>query len=307
MPRVSQGDPFRPSASVLNRTASAVEQVESMGLSSLRGRAPGWRDRDTIIAKNITVTDVPLFGIVSPTATLFTPSDNLLAFQNDRAIKVGVPAATTLGRFGIAIDPIAAGRLGRVAFSGMIVCRVEITDPNVNEVAEIVGDVEKLQTAAHGTARIIAREPGSSGTKWALVQLGVGRELGIRWLPIAASLVGGSDPPQYKYTLQRLASSAGGVVTIPTGSETVYGFNDWEDQLNPWHGQSAYPGASTELSVSGPVTGPLRAEFSGAFDASDGKPIYRFDAPNPMESACDAVLDSGGLGQAEVENITGGV
>ncbi len=306
LPRVSQGEPFRPSASVLNRTASAVEQVEALSLSLDRTRAPGWRDRDTILAKNDGATDIPMFGIVSPTATLFVPSDNLLGFQNDRAIKIGVPAVGAVGLFGVAIEPIAAGRIGRVVFSGMTVCKVDVTDPNVREVAEIIGDATKLRTAAHGTARIVARETGTSGTKWALVQLGVGRDPGIRWKPIAASLVGGSSPPKYKYTLQRVVSAADGVVSIPSGSEQVYGFNDWDDQINPWHGQSATPGASAQISVVGPVVGPIRADFAGVFDAGDGTPIYRFDAQNPMGSDCASLLDAGPLSQAQAEDIAEG-
>ena len=305
MPRVSQGQPFRPSASVFNRTSAAVEEIERIALAIRRGKAGGIRDRDMVIAKNGSGTDIPLFGVVGPTATLFTPSEALIAFQNDRAITIGVPAAATFGRFGIAIEPIAAGKLGRVVFSGMIVCQVEITDQNASEVAEIVGDVSKLRTAAHGTGRIIARESGTSGTKWALVQLGVGREPGIRWKPTSTSLVGGSDPPKYKYTLKRVVTAADGTISLPTGTEQVYAWNDWEDQANPWHGQSDTPGADTTITVAGPVQGPVRADFAGVFDG-DGTPIYRFDAPNPMESACGSVLDSGGLSQAQAENIAEG-
>lgn len=306
-PRVSPGAPFRPSASAHNRTAVAVERVEQWSRATPPGFLPTFTPPIVFDVKNDSATDIPLYGVVEPSGTVFAPSDNLVSFQNGPAVSAAVPTAACRGRFGIAIAPIEVGRVGQVVFSGCVVCQVEITDPNVNEVAEIVGDVAKLRTAAHGTARIIAREAGTSGTKWALVQLGVGREPGIRWLPTAASLVGGSDPPKYKYTLQRAVSSAAGVMSIPSGSETVYAFNDWEDQDHPWHGQSANPGASTELTAAGPVEGPVSAEFAGVFDAGDGKPIYRFDAPNPMESACESVLDSGGLSQAQVENITGGV
>lgn len=286
LPRVSPGQPFRPSASAHNRTAIAVERVELWSRTTPPGSLPGFSPPIVFDVKNDSGTDIPLYGVVEPSGTVFTPSDNLVSFQNGPAVVAAVPTAACRGRFGVAITPIEDGRVGQVVFSGCVVCQVEITDPNVNEVAEIVGDVTKLRTAAHGTARIIAREPGTSGTKWALVQLGVGREPGIRWLPTAASLVGGSDPPQYKYTLRRAASSASGVMSIPSGSETVYAFNDWEDQDDPWHGQSATPGASTELTVAGPVEGPVSAEFAGVFDAGDGTPIYRFDVECPVTSGC---------------------
>lgn len=299
MPRVSQGQPFRPSASAMNRTAAAVEEIERIAGRLGIGSAALRRNRDTILAKNDSVTDIPMFGVVSPKATLFVPSENLGGFQNDRAIKIGVPSATTLGLFGIALEPIAEGRIGRVVFSGLVVVQVEITDPDAIEVAEVVGEVDRLVTAAHGTARIIAREAGDSGTVWALVQLGVGRQVGIRWVPQSSSLVGGSDPAKYKYTLKRATSNAFGTVAVASTAEVVYAYNDYEDQDNWGHGQSLAPGGATALTP-GPVLGPVQATFADAYDSDDGTPIYRFDAPCPMTSACEATDDSGGT----VDEIT---
>lgn len=305
MPRVAPGQPFRPSASAMNRTAAVVEDVEAWKRTLGLGNLPAFSPPVIIDVKNGSGTDIPLYGIVEPSGCVFVPTDNLVSFQNRPAVVGAVPTAACMGRFGVALTPIAAGRVGQVLFSGLTVCQVDITDRNVNEVAEIVGDVSKLRTAAHGTGRIIARESGTSGTKWALVQLGVGREPGIRWKPTSTTLVGGSDPPKYKYTLKRVVTAADGTISLPTGTEQVYGWNDWEDQANPWHGQSDTPGADTTITVAGPVQGPVRADFAGVFDG-DGTPIYRFDAPNPMESACGSVLDSGGLSQAQAENIAEG-
>lgn len=305
LPRVSSGQPFTPSASAFNRTAAAVELVESMFGEIKPGGVAGLRSRDVVFAKNASGSDIPLGGVVHPSATLFTPSDNLKGFQNEYPISAGAPVAGTMGRFGIAIEPIAIGKIGRVVFTGVAVTQVEITDPNVTEVAEIVGEVDRLVTAAHGTARILARESGS-GTVWALIQLGVGRETGIRWKPIDSELISGSDPERFKYTLQRLQCEDDGTCSIPTDSEQVYGFNDFEDPDDPWHGQSDAPNPSATLTVAGPVTGPVHAQFCGKFDPDDGTPIYRFDTPNPMATGCESALDSGGMTQSQVENIAEG-
>lgn len=304
-PRVTAGAPFRPSASSHNRMATAVELVEAWHRSSPTGRLYGHDHKAIVDVANDTGADIPMFGVVAPNGLEFTPSDNLIGFQNNPLVTAAVPSAGTMGRFGIAMAPIGDGRVGPVLFSGMAVCKVQITDPNVNEVAEIVGQTDRLVTAAHGTARIIARESGS-GTVWALVQLGVGRDTGIRWKPISSSLVVGSSPARYKYTLQRVACAADGSYSIPSSSEQVYGFSDWEDQTNPWHGQSDILVGGATISVDGPVTGPVKAEFCGVFDAGDGKPIYRFDAPNPMQTECGGTLDAGPITQSQVEDIAEG-
>lgn len=286
MERFSQGQPVRPSASRENRVSAGIEVIETMKRRLAGGGSSAPIDSNTLLAKNAGGDDVPMFGVVEIFDTLFVPSDNVVGFQNNRAVQVRVPTSATAGKFGIALEPIAAGKFGQVAVDGIAVAQVNITDPSGFVVGEVDGETNFLVTNASGTARILAREAGSSGVVWAIIQLGVAASSGAveRFLvdDTATTPVGGASPPQWDYSLLPSSINSSRVVSA-TGGAAVIGWNLYEDQANWGHGQSLALANGATITPS-PVTGPVWAKWTGL--TSGGTKIYEFDVACPTDVGC---------------------
>lgn len=118
--------------------------------------------------------DIARFGIIGIDSILFTKEDNENEFYNGAAINGVTPAAAThLGRFVVALDPINAGKIGVGAISGIMPMKVDFgTDDVAGCYADVKdGDSEALKVYPVGSARVLWKEEGS-GVKWALVRLG---------------------------------------------------------------------------------------------------------------------------------------
>jgi hypothetical protein len=286
--RVSPGQGINLSASRENRIAAAVEFVERLQREPMNLPKSKALESNYTLAKNSSATDIPMFGVVEAIESLFVPTDNLPQFQQGHPLKVNAPTSSAAGRFGIALEPIAAGKFGRVQFDGLVVCQVDITDPALTTAGEIVGDATKLRTSASGSARIITREAGSSGTKWALVHLGTGGGGDAESLflvdPANTSLVGGSDPPQWYYhLLPGEINVATGVVTAISGGSAVKAWNLYEDQTNWGHGQPITLTNGATITPS-KVLGPVRAKSTG--QSNGGFQVWTFDLPCPADAGC---------------------
>ncbi|MCX7806289.1 MAG: hypothetical protein N3A38_14040 [Planctomycetota bacterium] len=71
---------------------------------------------------------------------------------------------------GLLMEPIPAGKIGRVRIGGLSPARVYVTDEDHQFAAPVEGSPNYLLSAATGPFRIVHKESGT-GTKWAIVQL----------------------------------------------------------------------------------------------------------------------------------------
>jgi hypothetical protein len=135
------------------------------GVVWIRNDASGNRDRFEVL------------GINGPA---IEPIYNLGQFQQNFPLKGVAPAAGLHeGRFAITLEAIPNGEFGFAMLSGIIPCQVAIGDadePNYNIAtlrADIVdGVTANLKVSAGGSAEVLWIESGT-GTKWAIVRLGV--------------------------------------------------------------------------------------------------------------------------------------
>lgn len=175
------------------------------GQDNFNGRHSGL---DVIRVKNTTSDDVPLGGVLGIGTFLFLPSDGLPQFKAQDVLLTGVDPveADHFGSFVVALETIAAGRLGWCAISGVCKVQLDVDDTTDMFAHPITSDVDKLQAGPVGTCRILAKESGT-GTKWGIVSLGDGQVRGR--FTLNETLSAGSD--------------AGADLTRPDGS------GGWED------------------------------------------------------------------------------
>jgi len=170
------GDPFKKArpGQPLEIPAEAYNAFVETALAHKRGQlsqtTEGQRPASapTIKVRNETGQPIPRFGAIGLGEPIILPTTNVTAFQNHVAFRGTLPQP---GKpFAITQEPIAAGGIGRCVVSGPTPVKVSIYDPDPEaQWAEpSQNNVEALRTYRGGSMRILWREPGDTGTKWAV-------------------------------------------------------------------------------------------------------------------------------------------
>jgi len=125
-----------------------------------------------VLVRNDSGEDCDRFAVLGIDGIVFTPTDNEEGFKNRPALVGDTPATPThTGKFVVALEPIASGKLGRCAATGIVPVQIAVTDED-HRFADISdGSRNTLASAPSGAARILYQESGT-GTKWALVLVG---------------------------------------------------------------------------------------------------------------------------------------
>jgi hypothetical protein len=171
--------PIDPRHNVLpgQRLRLAAEQVN--GLNRLLRTNAGFgggpvaepeRTSNIVLVRNDSGQDVPWLGVLqisgvvnNPTGGSLTGSDAASSVARDFAVRpvmTGVmPAADFFGivpqQFAVAVEPIAAGAVGRMAVGGAFACRLLALDAKHKFAVAKSGDVTQLQSAKCGPLRIL--------------------------------------------------------------------------------------------------------------------------------------------------------
>lgn len=119
--------------------------------------------------------DCPRYGVLGIDGVAIDHANNADQFLNqivlDGVIPDGDPDTGHVGKFAIALEPIAAGDVGRVVVSGVVQVQINVIDAS-DKFADIAdGDNTQLESTTSGAARILWKESGT-GTKWAVVNIG---------------------------------------------------------------------------------------------------------------------------------------
>ncbi len=176
--RVRPGDTLKLSAVDFNRILEAADTIArdrlTGGVGAVKLHA---RDAATVRVHYLSGVTVPIGGAVGFSAPLGDPDDGpaeLARFIRDTTVQAVQPIELQhRGRFGIAIEPIASDKTGRVVFAGLVVARV-----NMQEIWHTWADISLagghvLESKPDGAAEILwRRNPSQAGEQWAVVRLG---------------------------------------------------------------------------------------------------------------------------------------
>ena len=163
------------SARALNRAQEAADIVlgqRDNGTSV--GPSAGPSAYTHILAKNATTGSVRRWGVLSVAGVVFTPSgatgNATQQFQDQPVLSGGLPTGGSA--FVVAVEPIAAGKIGRVAVAGVVQAKIDITDAGHGFATAKDGDLTQLSSAASGEVQILWKESGTGASKWAIVRFG---------------------------------------------------------------------------------------------------------------------------------------
>ena len=194
--KVRSGQPMRIPASAYNAFVDAAKANKGVKQDAKRGMRREQTGGVTLI-KNTSGATIQRFGVLGVDGPVFLPSDSLDAFKRDVALTGSTPVAVShTGKFVVALEPIAAGDIGKACAEGVCITQVNFPDPNVSDpqFAEISNGVTANLVAKHrGDAEILWHEgvPGGGGTVWAIVRIGDSNAAAI--FPVNLTQVGGVD------------------------------------------------------------------------------------------------------------------
>jgi hypothetical protein len=165
------------SARALNRAQEAAEIVLGQRPNGATdGPGFGPVPYTPILAKNNTTGAVRRWGVLSVAGVVFTPSgatgNATQQFQDQPVLSGGLPTGGSA--FVVAVEPIAAGKIGRVAVAGVVQAKVDIVSSSHTHVKAKDGDLTQLITAGNGDAEILWKESGAGTGKWAIIRFAGG-------------------------------------------------------------------------------------------------------------------------------------
>jgi hypothetical protein len=159
---VSPGDPI----------SLAAEQIN--GLNRLLATPAGFRGPGTgepavpytwvLCRSGVTV---PRWGVLAVTGLEITPTTaaGVSAFESQPIVTGATPSATTTA-WGIAVEPIAAGKVGRLAVAGVVQCKVSVSS-SAHKFVRAKASATELESANIGEGLLLHTISG-----WGLVRLG---------------------------------------------------------------------------------------------------------------------------------------
>jgi hypothetical protein len=125
---------------------------------------------------------VARWGVLAITGVAITPTSSsggaTASFEEMPVLTGGTPSATTTA-WCVAVEPIAANAVGRVAVGGVVQCKVEVDKADDKFVA-CKASASELKTGTTGEGLILWKDSGTGSGKWALVRLAAGGAQGIK-------------------------------------------------------------------------------------------------------------------------------
>ena len=157
-------------ASTFNTMVDAARDFASHQRAGIAPEPEGGDADGVILLKNTTAHDLARYEVLALDAPIIDPADNESAFQSRIAMTGIDPDADHHGRFGVAIEPIAQGKIGLARITGPMIAKVDIQTAD-EAFADIVAGHYNLVSGVSGSARILWAPDAETGVQLAVVHL----------------------------------------------------------------------------------------------------------------------------------------
>jgi hypothetical protein len=167
---VNPGDPIRLAASQVNGLNRLLSVGGGFGGASAAEQPTPYT---WVLAQNNTGGAVSRWGVLAITGMAISPSGSGAAqFEQLPVVAGGTPSDTTTA-WCIAVEPIPAGSIGRVAVGGAVQAKVDVRS-STHEFVRCKSSTAELVSTDNGEGVILWKQ-GTGAGQWALVRLGNGR------------------------------------------------------------------------------------------------------------------------------------
>jgi hypothetical protein len=222
------------SARAWNRAQDAADIVlgDRYGQSAA-AQTDGPKPYTPILARNSTTGTVNRWGVLSVAGVVFTPSgatgNATQQFQDQPVLSGGLPTGGS--SFVVAVEPIAAGKIGRVAVAGVVQAKINVVSESDTFATAKDGDLTQLTSSSSGEATILWKESGTGAGKWALVRFGAAGAAGIRLGKVSGTWSKGST-----VTVTQWKGDGSTTVSGPSGPLTFTAINRAQTVTGPTGG-----------------------------------------------------------------------
>lgn len=222
------------SARAWNRAQDAADIVLGQSANgAAEGPSAGPPAYTGILAQNSTTGTVNRWGVLSVAGVVFTPSgatgNATQQFQDQPVLSGGLPTGGSA--FVVAVEPIGAGKIGRVAVAGVVQAKVNVTDAGHGFATAKDGDLTQLSSAASGEAQILWKESGTGASKWAIVRFGGAAGASIRLGKVTGTWSKGATA-----SVTQWKGDGSAAVTGPSGALTFTAINRAQTVTGPTGG-----------------------------------------------------------------------
>jgi hypothetical protein len=177
--RIDPGQPLGKaiSARAWNRAQDAADIVlgQAPGATAV-ANTPYGPPFEYVHCANNTSQNVPRFGVLRIGGVQIQPgidtAPGTAQFVQMPVVSGVVPDASNPGRWGVAIDPIEQGKIGRLAVAGVVQCKVRVRGTGDRFVRSLNGSVNQAVTGGFGEGLILWSESTVGEERWALIRLG---------------------------------------------------------------------------------------------------------------------------------------
>lgn len=174
---VRKGDPLEISAAAWNTLMDLARKAGERGALGSADAVGVSRDPDIVTLKNVTQTDCPRFGILGIDVPVFAPTTGSTELPHNYAGALamrGVLATAPgyVGKWAVALEPIAAGKFGKAALSGVVPAIVNVPSGVTPRAVEADGTMY-AKAGTVGSAQVLWVETGT-GNRYAVLRLGAG-------------------------------------------------------------------------------------------------------------------------------------
>ncbi len=254
--KVRTGDPLHIPARAYNAFVDAAHLTRRIDADTGAGPTRPGAKEHLVLVRNDSGSDLPRFGILGINGPIIAPGieGNTDEFSR-RAALIGAAITTTdeyVGRFVVAREPIATGKIGWAVIRGVTPATVNVVDEEHSH-ADTFPDEQILRSGFTGAARILWKEPGT-GERFALIEMGpADRDRVAAKLGTTTLIEGRTFGWLYQWEEVRLDgdpfSSTFGQYIRPSGSSgegwlssegdpAKAAFNRYEAHLSVFHAQS---------------------------------------------------------------------
>jgi hypothetical protein len=194
---------------------------------------------------------VARWGVLAITGVAITPTSSAggatASFEEMPVLTGDAPSASTTA-WCVAVEPIAANAVGRVAVGGVVQCKVEVTSADDKFVA-CKASAAELKTGTTGEGLILWKDSGTGSGKWALVRLAGGGSQGIKRGTFSGTWTKGSTTTVTDAVVSGTTYTAKNYIATLSGTACLIAYvaDEWVLVGWDWHSMTGYSASKQQV------------------------------------------------------------
>jgi hypothetical protein len=167
--KVQAGQELQVSAEVWNTLIDLTRKHKDGKHPQGAKSEPIFQQSNLAKVRNQTGLDLDQFSVVGLASPIILPTDNALEFKRQVTFNGTLPSNTSAGRFGVTIQPIAAGAIGLAAIAGIVAVKLAVDGVPFACACPMDGQTGLLKAVPHGPVSVLWME-STGAIRWSIIR-----------------------------------------------------------------------------------------------------------------------------------------